>query len=424
MIRSASVLGAVLALALASPPAWAGTPSANQTTRHSAAAGQIGSVEVAAPVRVASDGSSPAAPGVATGASRAPGERRTERRPGLAATTGGGPQTAGDSTGVAQAGSQSVDAPVRVLSDGDGETSAAATTGGGQTAAGSEGAAQIGSTGASAPVRVLSDGDDAGVDAGGGAQSAEDSTGVGQLGSQTLDAPVRVASDDGGGSSSAGPAQGGQTAAGSEGAMQVGSAGAEVPVSVLSDDEDPSDTTGGDDGAAVVDEVLDSGMGVLDRLLDRGVREAAAASGSTTGGTVIAPVADGVVRLLEAGAAAIRDEVSDAAGSPTSGGDAGTPAGDLAESPDAGETGDAVLDGGGDGGGTLPSVGAVVPAALIDVAGTLPLTGLPAWLLLVAGAWLLSAGLALLFLLSLFKASGRGMGAPEVRHIPSRRFVR
>ena len=83
-----------------------------------------------------------------------------------------------------------------------------------------------------------------------------------------------------------------------------------------------------------------------------------------------------------------------------------------------------MLDGGGDGGGTLPSVGAVVPAALIDVAGTLPLTGLPAWLLLVAGAWLLSAGLALLFLLSLFKASGRGMGAPEVRHLPSRRFVR
>ena len=102
---------------------------------------------------------------------------------------------------------------------------------------------------------------------------------------------------------------------------------------------------------------IDSGMGVLDRLLDRGVREAAAASGSTTDGTVIAPVADGVVRLLEAGAAAIRD--------------AGlgrrrlahfrrrrrnARRGDLAESPDAGGTGDAVLDGGGDGGGTLPSV--------------------------------------------------------------------
>jgi len=48
MIRSASVLGAVLALALASPPAWAGTPSANQTTEESAAAGQIGTVEVTA----------------------------------------------------------------------------------------------------------------------------------------------------------------------------------------------------------------------------------------------------------------------------------------------------------------------------------------------------------------------------------------
>jgi len=193
----------------------------------------------------------------------------------------------------------------------------------------------------------------------------------------------------------------------------------------LSDDEGPSDTTGGDDGAAVVDEVLDSGTKVLERLLDRGVREAAAATGFTTDGTVIAPVADGAVRLLEAGAAAVRDEVSDAAGSSTSGGDAGTPAGgDLAESPAAGDTGDAVLDGGGDGGGTLPSVGAVVPAALVDVAGKLPLTGLPAWLLLVAGAWLLSAGLALLLLLSMFRCSGRGMGAPEVKQFQSRRFVR
>ena len=126
MIRSASVLGAVLALALASPPAWAGTPSANQTTRHSAVAGQIGSVEVAAPVRVASDGSSPAAPGV-----HATGEQSAVRGDdaGSSANGGGGSQTAGDSTGAAQAGSQSVDAPVRVLSDGDGETSAAATSG-------------------------------------------------------------------------------------------------------------------------------------------------------------------------------------------------------------------------------------------------------------------------------------------------------
>jgi hypothetical protein len=323
MIRSASVLGAVLALVLASPPAWAGTPSARQTTRHSSA-------------------------------------------------------------GTLQSGSATV----------------------------------------SVPVRVLSDGDDAGssADAGGGTQTADDSVGTAQLGSQTLDAPTRVASDDDGGSSSAGPAQGGQTADGSEGATQVGSVGAEVPVSVLSDDEGSPDTTGGDDGAGVVDEVLEPGMGFLDEHLDRGIREAAAATGSTTDGTVTAPVVDGVTRFLEAGAAALRGAASGAAG-PLSGDGAGAPAvGDLAESLDAGETGDGASEGD-DGGGSLPSAGTVAPAALIDVAGTLPLTGLPARLLLAAGLWLLSAGLVLL-LLSLFRTSGRGMGVPEVRQFPSRRFVR
>jgi hypothetical protein len=221
-----------------------------------------------------------------------------------------------------------------------------------------------------------------------------------------LDAPVRVASDGDGGSPSAGPAQGEQTAAGSEAATQVGSVEAEVPVSVLSNDESPPDTSGGDDRAEVVEEVLDPGMDVLDELLDRGIRSAAAATGSTTDGTVTAPVLDGAARFLEAGAAALRGGASGAAGSP-SGDEAGEPAaGDPAESPGAGETGDSVL-AGDDGEGSLPSAGTVVPAALIDVAGTLPLTGLPAWLLLAAGVWLLSAGLALLLLLSQSRTSGQ-----------------
>jgi hypothetical protein len=132
---------------------------------------------------------------------------------------------------------------------------------------------------------------------------------------------------------------------------------------VLSADEAAPDTTGGEGGAAVVDEVLDDGMGVLDELLGRGIRAAAAALGATTGG--------------EAGSAALRDTLPDAAGSPS-----------------AGETGNAVLDGGG-GGGAAPAGTSVAPA-VVDVAGTLPLTGLPAWPLLAAGLWTLVAGFVLM----------------------------
>ena len=66
----------------------------------------------------------------------------------------------------------------------------------------------------------------------------------------------------------------------------------------------------------------------------------------------------------------------------------------------------------------------VVPAALVDVAGSLPLTGLAAWLLIAAGVWLLLSGLALLFALALFKAPGRRMGVRDATPFPSRRFVR
>jgi hypothetical protein len=332
-----------------------------QSTGASAGTLQAGSVAADAPVRVLSDGDDAA--GQSTAGSNAG-------------------QTSEENLGAAQVGSGTANAPVRVLSDGDnGGTSHAAAAGGDQQVAGSGAVAQIGSAGVNAPVRVLSDGGDAGADAGGGSQSVQGSIGGAQAGSGTLNAPVRVASDGDGGSPSAGPAPGGQTAAGSEGVTQAGSAGVEAPVSVLSADEELPDTTGGDGGAAVVVEVLDE-------LLDRGIRAAAAALGSTTDGTVAAPVADGVVRFLEAGAAAVRDTVSDAAGSPSSGGDAGTLA-------DAGETGDAVLDGD-DGEGELPSGAGVAPAALVDVAGTLPLTGIPVWLLLAAGLWTLGAGLMLL----------------------------
>ena len=64
------------------------------------------------------------------------------------------------------------------------------------------------------------------------------------------------------------------------------------------------------------------------------------------------------------------------------------------------------------GGGPSPSGGGTLPAGLFQAgglaadAGTLPLTGLRAWLLIGAGVWLLASGLALLLLGSLLRASG------------------
>ena len=227
-----------------------------------------------------------------------------------------------------------------------------------RTTADSDRSGQVGSQSVNAPVRVLSDGDDAGAagSAGRCAGSSDGSSGGAQVGSQTASAPVRVASDGDGGTSSAAPADGGQTATGSEGATQVGSVGAEVPVSVLSNDGDHPDTTGGDDGAEVVEEVTEAGVGALAEVLDRGIREAAAATGSTTDGTVTTPVLRGVARLLETSAAALRGVClgcrrlvlrrRGAAGTLGSGG--------LAEPPDSGGIGDtAVLRG--EGGASLPS---------------------------------------------------------------------
>jgi len=362
MKRSTSVLGAVLALALAAQPAWADTP--------------------------------------------------------MQATT--------QSTSTCQIGAQSGSVPVRVLSDGgDSSSAGTATAEGGQTAAGSDGVAQVGSSAVRAPVRVLSDGDDAVAgDAGSGVQAADGSSGGAQVGSQTASAPVRVASDGDGGTSSAAPADGGQTATGSAGATQVGSVGADVPVSVLSNDGNDPDTTGGDDGAEVVEEVTEAGVDALTEVLGRGIREAAAATGSTTEGAVATPVT-GVARLLETSAAALRGVASSAAGSSSGGaGGAGTlGSGDLAESPGAGGIGDtAVLRG--DGGASLPLGAGLVPAALVDVAGSLPLTGVSAWLLIAAGVWLLLSGLALLFSLTLFRAPGRRIGFRDATPLPARRFVR
>ena len=97
MRRSISALGgALVALTLATGPAWAGT-SGEPSVTHSVAVGQIGSIHVGAPVRVASQG-----------------EDASNEAP-----AGNGGQAASSSAGVVQVGSVSTDTPVRVLSDGD-----------------------------------------------------------------------------------------------------------------------------------------------------------------------------------------------------------------------------------------------------------------------------------------------------------------
>ena len=133
MRRSISALGgAVIALTLATGPAWAGTPG-EQSVTHSAAVGQIGSIHAGAPVRVASDGND------------APTE----------GPTGGGGQAASSSAGAVQVGSVAADTPVRVLSDGDASGPAAGDAGGSgdQTVAGSLGVAQVGDPAGERPGR-------------------------------------------------------------------------------------------------------------------------------------------------------------------------------------------------------------------------------------------------------------------------------
>ncbi len=100
MRRTASVLGsALVTLALAASPAWAGTPA--QSTKDSTLAAQVGPVDVDAPVRIASDGDNQGA-----------------------AQAKGGSQGIDDSTGAAQVGPVEANAPVRVLSDGENQAGA------------------------------------------------------------------------------------------------------------------------------------------------------------------------------------------------------------------------------------------------------------------------------------------------------------
>jgi hypothetical protein len=175
MRRSALALGAtVFALALTAGPA-AAEPGASQAVDDSIGSAQVGAVGIDAPVRVLSNGDS-----ATTGASA------------------GGPQTTGDSTGAAQVTSVDANTPVRVLSDGDDASDApSGTTAPEQSTTDSSGSAQVGSPTASAPVRVLSDGDNTSNDAGGltaGPQTVDRSNGSAQVGSPTVFAPARILS--------------------------------------------------------------------------------------------------------------------------------------------------------------------------------------------------------------------------------------
>ena len=330
MKRSAIALGAsVLALALTAGPAGA-APDAVQTVDGSAGAAQVGSAEVNAPVRVLSDG---------------------ENAP--AATPATGPQTTGDSTAAAQVGSAEVNAPVRVLSDGDDGGSGTAGSGGGaaeQSTSDSTGSAQVRSVEADAPVRVLSDGDNgssgatgSGADA--GEQSTTDSTGSAQVGSPSVSAPVRVLSDG----SDAAPttaASAPQSTDGSTGTAQVGSPGVFAPARVLSetgatDGEGPGDGAG--DGIPLVNVLPEEGDA-------RSLRGTPAGSGLIDDGgdtTETTPA----LRLISGGA--------------------------------------------GDGTAVVETGGQGVETLRVAQLGTLPLTGLGVAAVAALGLWLLAGGLAL-----------------------------
>src|ERR671914_507197 len=156
MRRSAIALWATLcALALTAGPAAA--QDARQTAEDSALAGQVGPVQVNAPVRVASDGN--------------------DEQPSASV---GGPQTTSDSAGAAPVGPVGGNASVRVLSDGENSSA-----GGGGAGGGSGGGAAGGSSA-------------------GGPQAVNDSIGAAQVGPVEADAPVRVASDGDNGSAQSG----------------------------------------------------------------------------------------------------------------------------------------------------------------------------------------------------------------------------
>jgi hypothetical protein len=282
MKRSALALGAsVLALALTAGPA-AADPGVGQVVGDSTAAAQVGAVSVDAPVRVLSDGDS-----ATTGAST------------------GGPQTTTETTGGAQVTSADVNAPVRVLSDGD-DAEVGASAGGDETTADSTGSAQVGATDVDAPVRVASDGDnasDTGAETSGPEQSAADSTGSAQVGSPSAAAPVRVFSDGDNSTSDAGAGltAGNQRTGDSTGTAQVGSPALFAPVRVLTGGIPGGGTTPGDEPALPDPEGL---LGELEGLLlgnpsgggDVVAAPAAAAPGADSPG---APSPEELNRLLD-----------------------------------------------------------------------------------------------------------------------------
>jgi hypothetical protein len=226
---------------------------------------------------------------------------------GPAAADPGTGQVVGDSTAAAQVGAVSVDAPVRVLSDGDSATTGAAA-GGSQTTTETTGGAQVTSVNANAPVRVLSDGDDS--QRGGstaGPESTTDSTGSAQVGAAGVDAPVRVASDGDNSSGEAGATSGsGQSVDDSSGSAQVGSPVVHAPVRVLTggtleglvpgDQPDPSDPG---DLADTAGDLLDELEGLLLGHPSGGGDVVAAPAGAAPSAGDGSPSPDDLRRLVD-----------------------------------------------------------------------------------------------------------------------------
>jgi hypothetical protein len=337
MKRSALALGAsVLALALTAGPA-AAEPGVGQTVDDSTAAAQVGAVSIDAPVRVASDGDST-----------------------TAGASAGGPQTTGESTGAAQVTSVDANAPVRVMSDGE-DAEAGGSAGGTESTADSTGSAQVGAADVDAPVRVAGDGDNS-SDAGGGTaapeQSVDDSSGSAQVGSPSAAAPVRVLSDgdNSTGDAGAGATAGPQTVGDSSGSAQVGSPSLFASVRVLSGGTGPGDESDPAGAGDLAQELLGELLG----------------NAPGGGGDVIA---------------------TPSSLAPTAGDGPGSPSPEeltrLLDGPEPDQAFMFSPDGsGGTGAGEIATLG-------VAAAGTLPYTGFGVGAVALLGLWLLAVGLAL-----------------------------
>lgn len=246
-----------------------------QTIDDSIGGAQVASVAVDAPVRVLSDGNN-----------------------GSGASAAGGPQAIYDSVGAVQTGPVAVNAPVRVLSDGDNGSApqGGSSSGPGPVKPGSQsvydavGAVQAGPVGAQAPVRVASDGENRPPAGTGtpGRQTSDDSVGTVQVGATDIRAPIRVLSD------------GDDESADSVGVVQIAPVRLSLPVRLLSDGDDSAAVASASEGQVADPGGSTSGPEALTVGTDGAGSPSLPHTPSGTPGRGVAELASDAVRTLDA----------------------------------------------------------------------------------------------------------------------------